>query len=301
MIFAAIDIGSNAGRFLVSTVYDFKDNPLTEKITLVRVPLRLGFDVFDKGYISDKKIEMIISAFETYNQLIEIYNPIDVIACGTEALREAKNRDEVIARVKQDAGVDLININGDLEATLISKSHNANVRKEHEHSLYIDVGGGSTEISLFKNDELLAMKSFKIGTIRLLLDNVSHAEWDEMKQWIQAIRKEDFPVSCICSGGNINKLTKLYGNVERNSLTFSQLVEGHEFLEGYPIEYRIEQLGLRSDRADVIVPAAIIFKKLMKWGNVTEIQAPKIGLADGLITELYKKHMNKPSLLDKLI
>ncbi|MDA3893879.1 MAG: Ppx/GppA family phosphatase [Salinivirgaceae bacterium] len=298
MIFSAIDIGSNAGRLLVSTVYEFNGNPVTEKITLVRVPLRLGFDVFDKGFVSQKKIDMIIRTFETYNQLLSVYQPVDFVACCTEAMREASNSLEIIERVKRETGVDLIIIDGDKEAAIISKSENTNLRKVHDHSLYIDVGGGSTEISWFEHDVLKATRSFKIGTIRLLLDNVPHSDWDEMKHWIQDLRKEDLPINCICSGGNINKLTKLYGNREKNSLTYSQLVEGHEFLEGYPIEYRIETLGLRADRADVIVPAAIIFKKLMKWGNIHEIQAPKIGLADGLIAELYKQHKGRPSLLD---
>lgn len=299
MVFAAIDIGSNAGRLLVSTVYEFKDYPLTEKVTLVRVPLRLGFDVFEKGYVSEKKVDMILRTFEAYNQLINVYQPVNFVACCTEAMREADNCDDIIERVKNETGVDLIKIDGDKEAAIISKSVNTNLHKEHDHSLYIDVGGGSTEISWFVNDELIATKSFQIGTIRMLLDNVPHSVWDEMKHWVKDLRKDvEVPINCICSGGNINKLTKLYGNIERNTLSYSQLVEGHEFLEGYPIEYRIENLGLRADRADVIVPAAIIFKRLMKWGNIQEIHAPKIGLADGLITELYKQHMGRPSLLD---
>jgi exopolyphosphatase/guanosine-5'-triphosphate,3'-diphosphate pyrophosphatase len=160
------------------------------------------------------------------------------------------------------------------------------------------VGGGSTEISWFEKGKLLATRSFKIGTIRLFLDKVEHSEWDNMKHWVEELQKDKLPINCICSGGNINKLTKLYGNRNKNTLSYSQLVESHEILEGYPIEYRIETLGLRADRADVIVPAAIIFKKIMKWGNINELHAPKIGLADGLIVELYKKHKKQPSLLD---
>lgn len=298
MIFAAIDIGSNAGRLLVSTVYEFKNKPITEKITLVRVPLRLGFDVFDRGYISKEKQEMIIRSFDAYKQLMNVYQPVDFIACGTEAMRVALNGAEVIEKVKEATGIEIIVIDGTKEAEIIGKSGNTNLVKVHDHSIYIDLGGGSTEISYYENDTLLATRSFKIGTIRLLLDTVSLTDWDEMKHWIQDLRKNDEPVNCICSGGNINKLTKLYGNRDKNTLSYSQLAEGHEFLEGYPIEYRIETLGFRADRADVIVPAAIIFKKLMKWGNIHELQAPKIGLADGLIVELYKQHKGIPSLLD---
>ncbi len=298
MVFAAIDIGSNAGRFLVSSVYETKTNPITEKITLVRVPLRLGFDVFDKGIISIEKQDMLIRTFEAYHQLLNVYQPIDCVACGTEAMRQAKNADEVIERIKKETGFEIMVIDGDKEAAIISQASNTNMIKAHDYSLYIDVGGGSTELSWFEKDKLLDARSFKIGTIRLLLDKVAHSDWEEMKQWIESIRTEDVPINCICSGGNINKLTKLYGNRDKNTLSYSQLVEGHEYLEGYPIEYRIETLGLRADRADVIVPAAIIFKKLMKWGNIHELHAPKIGLADGLIVESYKRYKNLPSLLD---
>jgi len=298
MVFAAIDIGSNAGRLLVSTVYEFNGKPITEKITLVRVPLRLGFDVFDKGYISTEKQEMIVRSFDAYKQLMNVYQPINYIACGTEAIRVATNAAEVIEKVKMETGIEIIPIDGTKEAEIIGKSGNTNLVKTHNNSIYIDCGGGSTEISYYENDNLIATRSFKIGTIRLLLDKVSFSDWEEMRTWIQELRKDDLPINCICSGGNINKLTKLYGNRDKNTLTYSQLSEGHEFLEGYPIEYRIETLGFRADRADVIVPAAIIFKKLMKWGNIQELHAPKIGLADGLIVELYKQHKGLPSLLD---
>jgi len=298
MIFASIDLGSNAVRLLVASVFETNNKPITEKISLVRVPLRLGFDVFDKGYITNEKQEMLIRTFEAYNQLMGVYNPIDCIACGTAAMRQASNAVEVIEKVKAETGIEIILIQGDKEAEIIAKSENSNIIKIHDYSLYIDVGGGSTEISWFKGEKLLATRSFDIGTIRLLLDKVTLSEWEEMKFWVQGLHREDVPINCICSGGNINKLTKLYGNRDKNTLTYSQLLEGHEFLEGYPIEYRIDNLGLRADRADVIVPAAIIFKKLMKWGNIQELQAPKIGLADGLIMELYKRHKKLPSLLD---
>lgn len=298
MIFAAIDIGSNAGRLLVSSVYEKENRLITEKITLVRVPLRLGFDVFDKGYITQEKLDMLLRTFDAYSQLMSVYQPKNFIAYATEAMRQASNGSEVIEIIKKETGIEIIKIDGNREAEIISKAENSNLIKKYKHSLYVDVGGGSTEISWFEGDEMIATKSFKIGTIRLLLDKVSLTDWDEMKHWIEDLYKEDTPINCICSGGNINKLTKLYGNRDKNTLSYSQLVEGHEFLEGYPIEYRIETLGLREDRADVIVPAAIIFKKLMKWGRIHELHAPKIGLADGLIVELYKKYKKMPSILD---
>lgn len=298
MVFAAIDIGSNAGRLLVSSVFEKNNRFITEKITMVRVPLRLGFDVFNNGYITKKKQDILLRTFEAYSQLMNVYQPKDFIAYATESLRKASNGLEIVELIKKETGVTLNIIDGIKEAEVISNAGNSNLIKKYPNSMYVDVGGGSTEISWFEGNERVMVKSFKIGTIRLLLDKVSREDWDEMKKWVQNIRKNDNDkINCICSGGNINKLTKLYGNRNKNTLTYSQLTEGHSFLEGYPIEYRIEKLGLRADRADVIVPAAIIFKKLMKWGNIQEIHAPKIGFADGLIIELYKKYNNIPSIL----
>lgn len=297
MIFAAMDIGSNAGRLLVAAVHQAKSKILAEKITLVRVPLRLGFDVFEKGVISKEKADLLVRSFEAYKQLMKVYNPINYAACATAAMREAKNGNEVLALVKEKTGIDLIAINGRQEAEIISNADNVNLSKIHKHSIYIDVGGGSTEITYFEEDKLISTKSFSIGTIKLLHDLIPLSEWDAMKNYIQELHDDEIPVNCICSGGNINKLTKLYGNRSKNTLSYSQLVEAHEYLEGYSLEDRIDKLGFRADRADVIIPAAIIFKKLMKWGNLHELQAPKIGLADGLIIELYKKHQGLETIL----
>jgi exopolyphosphatase/guanosine-5'-triphosphate,3'-diphosphate pyrophosphatase len=299
MIFASIDIGSNAGRLLVATVHEFNKKPISEKITLVRVPLRLGIDVFEKGYITPERQDLLIRTFEAYHQLLNVYKPIDFYAVATSAMREATNRVEVMNRIKNETGFTLHLIEGRREAEIISNSGNTNLIKEHPHSLFIDVGGGSTEISWYVNDELISTKSFDVGTIRLLFDKVDRSEWESLKHWLADLKLEQQPFNCICSGGNINKLTKLFGNRNKNTLSYSQLTEGHELLEGYSVEDRVEKMGLRIDRADVIVPAAIIFKKIMSWGKIQELQAPKIGLADGVIVELYKRHKGLPSILSK--
>lgn len=298
MIFASIDIGSNAGRLLVSTVHELNGKPISEKITLVRVPLRLGVDVFEKGFITPERQELLVRTFEAYSQLLQVYSPIDYYAVATSAMREATNKVEVLNRIKNETGFELHLIEGSKEAEIISNSGNSNLVKEHPHSLYIDVGGGSTELSWYENDQLINTKSFDVGTIRLLFDKINRNEWESLKSWIGELNLEAQPFNCICSGGNINKLTKLFGNRNRNSLTYSQLTEGHELLEGYSVEDRVKKMGLRLDRADVIVPAAIIFKKIMNWGKIQELQAPKIGLADGVIVELYKKHKGLPNLID---
>ncbi|MGE4288731.1 MAG: hypothetical protein AB7E36_08590 [Salinivirgaceae bacterium] len=299
MIFASIDIGSNAGRLLVATVHEFNKKPISEKITLVRVPLRLGIDVFEKGYITPERQDLLIRTFEAYHQLLNVYKPIDFYAVATSAMREASNRVEVLNRIKNETGFTLHLVEGRREAEIISNSGNTNLTKEHPHSLFIDVGGGSTEISWYVNDILISTKSFDVGTIRLLFDKVERTEWEALKHWLADIKLEQQPFNCICSGGNINKLTKLFGNRNKNTLSYSQLTEGHELLEGYSVEDRVEKMGLRIDRADVIVPAAIIFKKIMSWGKIQELQAPKIGLADGVIIELYKRHKGLPSILSE--
>lgn len=261
MIFSAIDIGSNAGRLLVATVFEKEGKPVSEKITLVRVPLRLGFDVFDGGFITPEREELLLRTFDAYNQLKNVYAPIDCFAVAAEAFREAANGPEVIQRIEESSGIKLHVISERLEAEIIGSAGNVNLIKPHEYSLYVDLGGGSMELGWFKNDILLANKSFPIGTIRLLLDKVPNSEWESIRIWLQELNINDQPFNCICSGGNINKLTKLFGNLERNTLTYSQLVEGHEILEGYSLEDRIKIMGLRADRADVIVEAAIIFIK----------------------------------------
>jgi len=299
MIFSAIDIGSNAGRLLVATVHEKDGKAVTEKITLVRVPLRLGFDVFDKGFITPEKEAYLVRTFDAYNQLKNVYQPIDCFAVATSAMREASNGAEVIEQVKIGSGIEIHLITERQEAEIIGSAGNTNLSKPHPHSLYIDLGGGSIEISWFKEDLMLANASFPIGTIRLLFDKVPPSEWDKLKVWLHGLKLDEQPFNCICSGGNINKLTKLFGNLEKNTLSYSQLTEGHEILEGYSLDDRISKMGLRPDRADVIVEAAIIFKKLMKLGKINELQAPKIGLADGLIVELYKKHMGRPNLLSQ--
>lgn len=298
MIYAGIDIGSNAGRLLVARVIENRGRPITEKISLVRVPLRLGLDVFDKGFITREKADLLVRTFEAYNKLLQIYKPIDVAVCATSAMRETANATDIIDKVKIETGFVINVITGLQEAKLISSSGNVNVVKKHRYSLYIDLGGGSIELTCFDGETLIESQSFDIGTIRVLLDKVKNTDWEELKTWIKnKIDTADGQVNYICSGGNINKLTKLFGNTERNTISYLQLSDGYSYLEGFPLDDRIKNMGLRPDRADVIVPAAIIFKKIMKWCNINEIQAPKIGLADGIIIDLFKKHSGLSTIL----
>ena len=288
MIFATVDIGSNAGRLLISNVYQRNDSILAGKISLVRVPLRLGMDVFEKGYISEQKQDSLIKTFKAYNLIREIYQPVDYIACATAAMREATNKEEVLKRIENETGNTLQIIDGIQEANIISKANNININKRYSTTLYIDVGGGSTECSVFFEDKFVASNSYSIGTIRLLFDKVDKNEWDRMKLWLKEFITQGNEVNCICAGGNISKLVKLFGNYD-NTIDRSQLKNAIKQLEQYTLKERMHNFNLRLDRADVIAPAAYIYRKIMKWSKVNSLIAPRIGLADGLAIELFKK------------
>jgi exopolyphosphatase / guanosine-5'-triphosphate,3'-diphosphate pyrophosphatase len=235
----------------------------------------------------------MIKTLKAFNLLIDVYQPIAVAACSTAAMREADNQQEVLQRIKLETGIDLEIISGLEEAKIISKSTKSNMEMIYEDTLFIDVGGGSTEISYFRDGAFVQSKSFSIGTIRLLLDKVPSTEWDDLKDWITEVRKSNGEVNCICSGGNINKLTKIFGDVDTYTISREQLWQAYETLSGLSLEERMANYGMREDRADVIVPAALIFKKIMKWGRITNLIAPRIGLADGLTIQLFKEHKRK--------
>jgi exopolyphosphatase/guanosine-5'-triphosphate,3'-diphosphate pyrophosphatase len=290
LIFATVDIGSNAGRLLISHVFEKNNLVYASKIALVRVPLRLGMDVFEKGFISDEKQEMLIKTFKAYELIKDIYQPVAFDACATAAFREASNGTDIIKSIKDNTGTSLRIIDGIEEAEIVSQANNIYVNKKFDDTLYIDVGGGSTECSFFKKEKFIASQSFKIGTIKYLFDQVASSEWDKLQQWLQDVRNTDEQVNCICSGGNISKLTTLFGNLD-NTITRQQIKTAVGELEKRSYEERIENYTLRPDRADVIVPAARIFNNIMKWGKIDTIVAPKIGLVDGLAIDLYKKRL----------
>lgn len=289
MIFSAVDIGSNAGRLLISHVFEKNNQMFASKIALVRVPLRLGMDVFEKGYISDEKIEMLIKTFKAYELIRDIYKPVDFTACATAALREATNRVEVLKLIETETGVKLRIIDGIEEAEIVSHANNIYINKRFDDTLYVDVGGGSTEFSYFKKDKFIASESFQIGTIKYLFDQVESKEWDRMQKWLETVPIRNSKINCICSGGNISRLTSLFGNND-NTITRTQVKNAVGELEKHSYEERIERFTLRPDRADVIIPAARIFNNIIKWGNLETLIAPQIGLVDGLAIELYKKY-----------
>ncbi|MCX6323180.1 MAG: ethanolamine ammonia-lyase reactivating factor EutA [Sphingobacteriales bacterium] len=294
MILAAIDIGSNAARLLISEVLvTAEGKPLFNKLNLVRVPLRLGFDVFEKQVISPARIDMLLQTLKAFRHLINAYKVDAIRACATSAMRDAVNAKEVLHLVKEQTGLDIEVITGDMEANLVYENHVAeNMDMDHSY-MYIDVGGGSTEISFFSNGKLLYKKSFNIGTIRLLKNLVTDQEWEYMKEQIKNATRGQKEVVAIGSGGNINKIFSMSKKKDGKPLQIELLRDYYRELDAVPVEDRIIRYNLRSDRADVIVPALLIYINAMRWAGAVDIYVPKIGLADGLIQHLYAEMKEK--------
>lgn len=294
MILAAIDIGSNAARLLITKVTtDNKGKPVFTKMNLVRVPLRLGFDVFETNSISPEKIKMFVHTMQSFRYMISAYQAEAVKACATSAMRDAQNADQIIQQIKKETGIQIEVISGDMEANLIYENHIAENMDTNHSYMYIDVGGGSTEISFFSNGILIFKKSFNIGTIRLLKKLVTDIEWESLKNTIKAVTKGHNEVVAIGSGGNINKIFSISRRKDGKPLPLELLKDYYKELDALPLQDRIEKYGLKADRADVIVPALQIYVNVMRWANASEIYVPKIGLADGLIQHLWGEIKNK--------
>ncbi len=293
MLFAAIDIGSNAVRLYFANIFEKKNLIVAEKASLIRIPVRLGEDVFDIGYISDEKRKNLIQTITAYKMLIDVYKPITYKACATAAMREASNKWEIIEEIKAKAGVDVNIIDGLEEARIVCATDVIESDCRYKYALYVDVGGGSTEISVVKNHKLVNSNSFRIGTIRMLLKKDEPTEWERMKSWLSYYGSKIENLICIGSGGNINKLAKIYGDYEERLLTYKNLLKAYQQIKETSIIDRIEKMGMRPDRADVIEPASEIFIAIMQAINAKTIYVPKIGLPDGLIHEMYNEEMIK--------
>ena len=288
MKLAAIDIGSNAARLLITDVITGPQGTIEFiKAALVRVPLRLGFDVFDKGEISAGKAEKIIKTIKSYKLLLDVYEVKHWKACATSAMRDASNSSDIIKKVKAETGIEIQIISGQEEASFIYENHIAENMTAEDSYLYIDVGGGSTELTFFSDNKLIFKESFNIGTIRLLKNQVEEAIWDEMKEYIRTKTKGYHHVTAIGSGGNINKIFSISKRKEGKPLSLELLRDYYKEFNNLSLSERISMHKLREDRADVIVPALLIYINVMRWADTEEIYVPKIGLADGLIHNLY--------------
>jgi len=294
MRLAAIDIGSNAARLLISDVLTNNGKTEFNKINLVRIPLRLGFDVFDQKEISAEKTDMILHTIKAYKHLCQAYDVDHIKAAATSAMRDASNAQTIIDRVQEETGILIEVISGSSEASLIYENHIAeNLDKEHAY-LYIDVGGGSTELTFFAGNKLVFSSSFNIGTIRLLKQQVTEEHWEGMKEYIKReTRNYINNIIAIGSGGNINKIFSISKRKEGKPLQIELLKDYYKEFSAFSLEERMHLYKLREDRADVIVPALQIYINAMRWANAQEIYVPKIGLADGLIQHLYEELKKK--------
>lgn len=286
--YAAIDIGSNAIRLLVSTITEKKGTePKFRKLSLVRVPIRLGADVFLKAKISEKNRNRMADTMQAFSLLMKAHGVEDYKACATSAMREAKNGEAIRDYIKENTGVAIEIIDGNHEAAMIAATDLHALIQNDCNYLYVDVGGGSTEYTVYSNGKTVASKSFKVGTVRLLNDLVDHSTWKEMESWIKEVTKDYDEIDMIGSGGNINNIFKTSGKKDGKPLSLGYLKKYDELINSYTYEERITELDMKNDRADVIIPASRIYLNSMKWSGATKIYVPKIGLADGIIKSMY--------------
>ncbi|MBK7689575.1 MAG: exopolyphosphatase [Bacteroidetes bacterium] len=290
MRLAAIDIGSNAARLLIKDITTYVDGSLDfTKVNLIRVPLRLGFDVFESGIISDSKIQQLVETIQAFKHFLNIYEVQAIKVCATSAMRDAKNSNEILQQVLKETDIEINIISGSEEAQILYETHLADNLDAKFNYLYIDVGGGSTELTLYTVGKEVIKKSFNIGTIRLIKDNVEEETWDEMKLFIKSDIKIHTPIQAIGSGGNINKIFSLSKKKIGKPISAEILKDYYIEMNALTVNERIHKYGFREDRADVIVPALRIYNNILRWTGITEIYVPQIGLADGLIRQLYNE------------
>jgi exopolyphosphatase/guanosine-5'-triphosphate,3'-diphosphate pyrophosphatase len=286
--YAAIDIGSNAMRLLITNIVEQEGKETQfNKSALIRVPIRLGQDAFTVGEITPENIERMVDAMEAFRLLMKVYKIEKYKACATSAMREAYNGKEVATIIRERSAIDIDIIDGKMEAAIIASSDLHSFLSTDKTYLYVDVGGGSTEFSLFSNQKMIASKSFKNGTVRLLNNMVSEIVWIEIEKWIKTVCEPYDTITLIGSGGNINKIHKLSEKHQDKPLSYVYLVSQYQYLSSLTYEQRIAELGLNTDRADVIIPATQIYLNAMKWSGARQIYVPKIGLSDGIVKALY--------------
>ena len=292
--YAAIDIGSNAVRLLIKEIKEEQGKAHFSKVLMLRVPLRLGFDVFDIGKISEKKEKNMIRLMKAFRHLMKIYDVKHCRACATSAMRDAKNGMDIIKQIEKKTGVHIDIIDGQEEAKIIYNNHVEHMEDQKGNYMYVDVGGGSTEINLLSEGQLFCSRSYNIGTVRMLNNAVKDSEWERLKNDLAELAKSYPQTNIIGSGGNINKLYRLADKKNKKKMTMqvSVLQELHTRLKALSLEERMEQFGMKPDRADVIIPAGEIFLTIANIIGASYIHVPVIGLSDGIIDELYLQNKN---------
>lgn len=299
MIFAAIDIGSNAIRLLFSNVFEENGKAIFKRDSLIRVPIRLGEDSFISGKISEEKTVALIKTMKAFRELMAVQKTLDYLAYATSAMRNASNGKDVVERIKAESGIQVGIIDGQKEAEIIYSTHIAEEMTDKYAYLYVEVGGGSTELTMFAKTERLFSVSFPIGTVRMIHDAVSKDDWKSMKLFLKENAKNSKPAKVIGTGGNIAFLSKMINLPENKPVSLKRIRKIYDYIDSFTLDDRIKVLGIRPDRADVIIPALDIYMSVMKWTGITSMIIPKIGLADGIIHLLYEKHRFK-ELVDNM-
>ncbi|MFN9501374.1 MAG: Ppx/GppA phosphatase family protein [Chryseotalea sp.] len=295
MKLAAVDIGSNAIRFQISSVLDNGPKVIFKKLEYVRFPLRLGHDVFSSGRISQKSIDKFKKLMKTYKLLIELYEATDYMFCATSAMRESENGQALALEIENELGISIEIIDGNREAEFINKAINSYL--SDNTYLHIDVGGGSTELNLYTGGKKIKTRSFKIGSVRVLEGNDSPNIWQNMEQWVREnVKKEYGKVTAVGTGGNISKLFELAQLKPHRLMSFKKMIETREMIERHTIEERIYKLQMNPDRADVIVPATGIYANVMEWAHARYIFVPDVGLKDGMLLHLYERNTQQQKI-----
>lgn len=288
MKFAAIDIGSNAIRLLIEEVHIDEGKYHIEKVSLTRIPVRLGEDVFTRGKISKDKMAQLVKTMKAFWYIMDVHDIEFYRACATSAMREAKNKRQVIKKVRDESNIDIEILSGDEEANLIFSNYFAQNLNVKGNYLYIDVGGGSTELTLIKNGKRIKGQSFELGTVRILSGAVDKKVWLQAKKWIQSAVKQTDVITAIGTGGNINTLFKFAGKKPSQNINYNEIQEHYQNIKKLTFEQRITKLKMKPDRADVIIPACEIYLTLMEYSGIQQMIVPKIGLADGIILDLFE-------------
>jgi exopolyphosphatase/guanosine-5'-triphosphate,3'-diphosphate pyrophosphatase len=295
MKLAAIDIGSNAIRFQVSTVLERGPSPLFKKLEYVRFPLRLGHDVFTTGRISDGSVEKFKKLMKAFKLLVELYEVEDHMFCATSAMRESENGQALADVIQDELGITINIIDGIREAELINRAINSYLTEKTY--LHIDVGGGSTELNLFTNGKKIKTRSFKIGSVRILEHHDSPLMWQDMEKWVKEnVKKEYGKVTAVGTGGNISKIFELARTKPGTVLSLKKVKNIRDMVFGYSIEERIYKLQMNPDRADVIIPATDIYTKVMEWAHASSIMVPEVGLKDGIMLYLYERNTRQSKI-----
>ena len=288
--YAAVDIGSNAIRLLIATVIEKEGFPTQfKKTSLVRLPIRLGADVFLKGNISSGNYKRLLDAMQAYSLIIKTHNVVAFRACATSAMREAKNGKEIVSKLKAATGIDIQIIDGNDEAAIIASTDLKQLISDNKVFLYVDVGGGSTEFTVFANGKNIASHSFKLGTVRIINGMVENAMWEQAQQWVTQHTKAYSKINVIGSGGNINSIYRFSEKKVGQPLSYLFMSNFYEKVKQYDYNQRVFELKMNPDRADVIIPATRIYLSAMKWAKAKNMYVPKIGLADGIVKQLYNE------------